>query len=130
MDMVRAKGIAQELLGRSVGGWSVGDYVGNGASAVVVKAERAGQLAALKLIDPEMIERFGLDQQRARVKRERELVGHTQPNLVQIFDSGYCEDSKWLFVAMGYLNLPKLTKMVVDFPRDRIRPIITGSRSC
>ena len=100
MDIVRAKRIAAELRGRFVGGWQVGDYAGNGASAVVLKAERGGQLAALKLIDPEMVERFGLDQQRARVERERELVGHAEPHLVKIFDGEYCGETGYLFVAM------------------------------
>lgn len=93
MDTVRAKRIAEELRDRFVGGWKVANYAGNGASAVVVAAERAGQHLALKLIDPELIERFGIEQQLARVHREQELAGHTEPHLVQIFDGGYCEET-------------------------------------
>ena len=124
MDTVRAKRIASELRGRFVGGWKVGDYAGNGASAVVLAAERAGRHAALKLIDPEMIERFGIEQQLARVQRECELVGHTEPHLVQIFDGGYCEQTSYLYIAMEYFGLPQLTKMISSFPRDRIGAII------
>jgi hypothetical protein len=38
MDKVRARRIAAELQGTSVGGWTIGDYLGNGASAVVLTA--------------------------------------------------------------------------------------------
>ena len=50
--------MATELLGQRVGEWTVGPYRGNGYSAVVVEAEKEDQNAALKIIDPEMIERF------------------------------------------------------------------------
>jgi hypothetical protein len=47
MDKVRAKRMAAELKGELVGGWLVGDYLGNGASAVVLSAQREDQWAAL-----------------------------------------------------------------------------------
>lgn len=124
MDKVRAKRIASELQGRSVSGWTVGEYIDNGASAVVVSAERASQTAALKLIDPELVERYGAEQQLARIHRERELVGHSQPHLVRIFDGGKCEETGYLFIAMELLVQPKLTALVPSFPREQIGPII------
>jgi serine/threonine protein kinase len=124
MDKVRAKRIATELHGRTVGGWLVGEYLGNGASAVVVSAERSGQAAALKLVDPEMVERYGAPQQLARIERERGLAGHTERNLVKIFDGGQCKDTGCLFVAMELLTLPALTTLIPHFPRGRIGPLI------
>lgn len=124
MDKVRAKRIAAELRGRAVSDWTVGEYIDNGASAVVLTAERGSQIAALKLIDPELVERYGAEQQLARIRRERELVGHDQRHLVKIFDGGRCEITGYLFVAMELLIQPKLTAIVPNFPRERIGPII------
>jgi serine/threonine protein kinase len=124
MDKVRAKRIAAELRGQSVGGWMVGDYIGNGASAVVVAAERAGQVAAVKIIDPEFVERYGAPQQLARVQRECDLIGHAERHLVQLFDGGQCRDSGYLYIAMELLAHPQLTTLVPTFPRERIAPII------
>ena len=59
-----------------MGEWTVGPYRGNGYSAVVVEAEKEDQNAALKIIDPEMIERSGIENQLRRVLREKELAGH------------------------------------------------------
>jgi eukaryotic-like serine/threonine-protein kinase len=124
MDKVRAKRIAAELKGLSVSGWTIGEYIDNGASAVVLTAERGGQTAALKLMDPELIERYGEEHQLARIRRERVLVDHDEPHLVKIFDGGQCENTGYLFVAMELLTQPKLTALVASFPRERIGPII------
>jgi eukaryotic-like serine/threonine-protein kinase len=124
LDEVRAKRIAAELRGRLVGAWTVGGYLGNGASALVVSAEREGQIAALKLIDPEMVERFGAAKQLTRIERERELIGRTEPHLVKIFDGGLCPTTDYLYVVMELLPHPALTKMISAFPRERIGPVI------
>jgi eukaryotic-like serine/threonine-protein kinase len=124
MDLVRAKRITAELRGRRVGAWTIGDYLGNGASAVVLSAERDGKVAALKLIDPEMVERYGVDRQLARIERERELIGKSEPHLVQIFDGGRCPDTDYLYVAMELIPHPALTSLIRVFPTDRIGPVI------
>jgi serine/threonine protein kinase len=124
VDKVRAKRIAAELRGRSVNGWLVGDYLGNGASAVVVSAAHNEIIGALKLIDPEMVERYGRAQQLARVERERILIGHDHPNLVKIFDGGECPETEYLVVVMESLALPELSSLVPLFPRERIGPVI------
>lgn len=124
MDQVRAKRLVAELKGQSVGDWLVGDYIGNGASAVVATATRGDQEAALKLIDPEMVERYGANQQLQRVKLQRSLRDHNQPNIVKIFDGGCCAQTKYLYLVMQKLTLPTLTSVVPDFPRHRIGVII------
>jgi serine/threonine protein kinase len=124
MDLVRAKRIAAELRGRRVGGWVVSDYLGNGASAVVLSAKRDGVLAALKLIDPEMVERYGQDKQLMRIERERGLVGHSNEHLVKIFDGGVCADTNYLYIVMELIPHPALTALIPTFPRERIGPVI------
>jgi hypothetical protein len=107
--------IAAELRGKSIGGWLVGEYLGNGASAVVLTAEREGQAAALKLIDPEMEERYGAAQQLARIERQRALGGHPHQHLIQIFDGGRCPETNYLYLAMELLAYPPLTALVSRF---------------
>lgn len=124
MDQVRAKRMAADLKGQPVGDWVVGDYLGNGASAVVVSAERQEQVAALKVIDPEMAERHGAEQELHRVELESSLSGHDHPHLIQIFDGGLCSETGYLYVVMELLTFPRLTSLVPAFPRERIGPII------
>jgi eukaryotic-like serine/threonine-protein kinase len=123
MDSVRAKRIAAELRGQSIGGWLVGEYLGNDASAVVLTTERDGQTGALKLIDPEMEERYGAAQQVARIELQRALVGHAHQHLIQIFDGGRCPETNYLYLAMELLAYPPLTALVPRFPREQIGPV-------
>ena len=91
-------------------------------SAVVLSGERDGKVGALKLIDPEMLERYGLAQQLTRIERERELIGHTEPHLVKIFDGGQCPDTQYLYVVMELIPHPALTTMITMFPRSVLAP--------
>jgi eukaryotic-like serine/threonine-protein kinase len=124
MDLVRAKRIAAELRGRLVGGWVVNHYIANGASAVVLSAERDGVRAALKLIDPEMVERYGQEKQLMRIERERGLVGQSTEHLVKIFDCGMCPATNYLYIVMEFMPHPALTALIPSFPRERIGPVI------
>ena len=127
MDRFRAVRMTQELAGTAVGGWTVGKYLGNGASGLVVRAEKDGQQGALKIIDPEIVERHGEAQQLARVERERDLTGHKHPYLVKILDGGTCVTSGYLFLVMELLDMSvhmTLTEAVATLPRERIRPLI------
>lgn len=124
MDKVRARKMAADLRGKAVSGWVVGDYLGNGYSAVVLSADRAGQKGALKIIDPEMVERWGPDHQRVRILREKQLVEHRHPNLVEIFDGGECASTGHLFITMELLAPNTLTKRLRRVPRERIGSLI------
>ena len=121
MDKTRARRMATELLGQRVGEWTVGPYRGNGYSAVVVEAEKEDQNAALKIIDPEMIERSGIENQLRRVLREKELAGHGHSNLVDILDAGQCPESGHLFVAME-----RLSPLTLGRVRSRLQPAQIG----
>ena len=116
--------MAQELRGRQIGGWAVGDYLGNGFSAVVLSATRGETRAALKVIDPEMIERYGIDRQLARIAREKRLEGHTHPNLVKILDGGQCPETAHLYVTMELLEPLTLGDVRLTLPESRIAPLI------
>lgn len=59
MDEVRARKIAEELFGLILDGWSIGEYIGHGKSAVVVKGTQDEKSCALKFFDSELIEKFG-----------------------------------------------------------------------
>ena len=116
MDKQRALAIAGKLSGQSVGGWNVGEYLGNGCSAVVLSATMAGRKAALKIIDPEMVERAGLEKQLARIRREKSLKGHGHPHLVEILDGGKCEVTNYLYVAMELLEPRTLGQVLENVP--------------
>ena len=59
MDRYRAERIAKELKGKQVGNWTVHEYINNGKSAVLLKATKNEDVAALKLFDPDLVEAFG-----------------------------------------------------------------------
>ncbi len=124
MDAARAQRIFSDLQGVSVGGWIVSRYIGHGGSAVVLEGRRGGVVSALKLIDPELVERFGKERQIARIRREGELIAHDNPYLVKIYDANVCLETDYLYVAMELLETPTLTDLIPDFPRDKILPIL------
>ena len=84
MDQFRAKRIADDLQGKEVGGWVVLDYINYGKSSLVVKATRKGEDAALKIFDPDLVERFGRKTQLERIEREKSLIGKPHPNLEEM----------------------------------------------
>jgi serine/threonine protein kinase len=125
MDHARAARIARELAGQQVGDWKIEHLINNGGSAAVFFGRNAtGQEAAVKLFDPELIERYGERVQRERLQRELELVGQYHPNLVEILDGGTCDRSGYDYVAMRYYPWRTLKECVSDFPRDRISTAI------
>lgn len=122
MDKHAAEKLKADLLGKPVGGWSVEEYINHGKSAAVFKAVKGSQMAALKVFDPELVDRYGRDNQRKRIERERSLVGKHHPNLVQIYDGG--EDGEYLYVAMEYFPGKNLAEVLKDIPEREIRPLI------
>jgi len=79
MDAVRANRMAKELAGKAVSGWRVRQLIDNGKSALVLEAERDGQLAALKVYDPELVDASGKESVLERIAREVGLIGHDHP---------------------------------------------------
>ena len=75
MNQQVADRMSAELVGKSVGGWHIQKYINHGKSAAVLLAERADQTAALKIFDPEIVERYGRSVQLKRIDREKALIG-------------------------------------------------------
>jgi serine/threonine protein kinase len=125
MDKARAYKWSSELVGKPIGGWIVDELLGQGKSAIVVKAQRGDQIGALKLFEPELVERFGSEAQLERIEREKSLIGKKLPNLVTVLDGG--EHDSLLFVVMEYLPSPwkPLCDCLADVPRAAIWPLIS-----
>jgi serine/threonine protein kinase len=115
--------MTKELTGRTVGGWNVLEYIGAGKSALVLRASKEGQIGALKIFDPELVERFGRSVQLERITRELRLRDKKHPSLITIFDGG--ESEGLLFVVMEYIQAPNLANVLGELPRNRIRPLIS-----
>ncbi len=125
MDPTIAERMTEEITGKSVGGWSVGSFLGAGKSALVFECARDDTIAALKVFDPDLVNRYGKDTQLERIRRELSLVGKRHPNLVQIYDGGECPDTGYLFVVMELIPGSNLEDKLADVPRDRIPPIMS-----
>jgi len=117
--------MTDELLGKPIGGWEIHHFLGSGKSAIVFQATREEKIAALKVFDPELIERFGRNVQLARIDRELQLRGKPHPNLVSVLDGGECPASGHLFVAMQFADAPNLAEVTKVVPRDRIGSIVS-----
>ena len=100
------------------------EFLGAGKSALVLKAEKAGQIAALKIFDPDLIKKYGETTQVGRIEREKRLIGKSHPHLVRIYDGGKCSVTGHLFVAMECIPAKDLAQVLTAVPRDRIRPLI------
>lgn len=124
MDPTVAKRMESELVGKLVGPWLIDRLLGSGKSAVVFRATHSGREAALKVFDPDLVERVSEPTQLERIEREKRLIGQRHENLVQIYDGGKCELTKYLFIAMERIDAPDLEKVLQEVPRDRIRPLI------
>ena len=123
MDKHSAKKLTAELLGQTVGGWFVEKDINYGKSAVVFLASKDTQKAALKVFDPEIVDRYGRDAQQKRIKRERSLIGKSHPNLVRVYDGG--EQAGFLFVVMEHFDGKNLAEVLLDIPPLAVRQLIS-----
>jgi len=124
MDSIIAERMKKALVGAEVSGWHVTEFLGAGKSALVLKATKAGQIAALKVFDPDLIKKYGESTQLARIEREKRLIGQSHPHLVGIYEGGKCASTGHLFVAMEYIPAKDLAQLLTAVPRDKIRPLV------
>jgi serine/threonine protein kinase len=124
MDKVVAARLEGELLGQDIGGWRLSGCIGYGKSAIVFQAERDNREAAVKVFDRELVERFGRDAQRARVLREKSLVGRHHENLIDILDAGEDEARELFFVAMARFRGRNLASALRELPHERVSDLI------
>ena len=123
MDKYSVEKLGANLLGQTVGGWLVEKYINHGKSAVVFLASKGAQRAALKVFDPEIVDRYGREAQRKRIERERSLMGKSHPNLVSVYDGG--EQGEFLFVVMEHFNGKNLAEVLLDIPPSEVRSLIS-----
>lgn len=125
MDSSQAKQFAEQLLQKgTVANWNLHSFLGFGKSAVILKAEKNGQEAAIKVFHRELIDRFGLPAQMIRIERERMLIGTTHPSLVQIIDGGMCNDVNLPYVVMELVPGEILSNVLEVIPRTSIESMI------
>src|SRR5262249_37310977 len=117
-----AEKMSRDLAGKTFGGWRIEKYLNHGKSAVVFLAEKSGQIAALKIFDPEIVDRYGKDGQLTRIQRERNLIGKSHPNLVSVYDGG--ADNGLLFIVMEYFAGSNLKDCLEVIPVDEVRSLI------
>lgn len=124
MDREKAEALAKSLIGTTLDGWTIERYRNHGKSAAVFIASMGGQLAAVKVFDTELIERYGDQTQLERINRELDLRGHTHENLVSIYGGGYDEERDLYFVVMEFLDGPNLKEALDTIPASKIADLI------
>lgn len=124
MDRQLAKRLYADHKGHCIGGWPVSDFINSGKSAVVFRSDRGSESAALKVFDPDLVERFGEAAQYQRIERELSLRGKEHPHLVRILDGGKCQRTGLLYVVMERIDSPNLADVIKKVPRDRVWPLI------
>jgi serine/threonine protein kinase len=113
----------QGLIGRHFGPYRVLSQLGEGGMGTVWLAERVDGLftrrVALKLVHPALMGRSMSE----RVAREREILASlNHPNIAQLFDAGFAEDSQ-PYLALEYVEGTPLTQYCDDHQlgvRDRL----------
>lgn len=125
MDEIRANRMTEELIGKSVGQWELIQYLGCGKSALVFEGMCLGRKGAVKVFDPEMVQRFGKGTQLQRIQRELLVRDKIHENLICIIDGGECSATGYLFVVMECLEGTTLESVIKDIPRNDIQLIIS-----
>ncbi len=123
MDKYSAEKMSVELLGKSIGGWHLESRINYGKSSVVFFASKNGKKAALKVFDPEIVNRYGRDTQLERINRELSIIGKSHPNLVEVYDGG--EQGDLLFIVMEYFYGKNLAEVLLDIPPAEVRSLIS-----
>lgn len=124
MDKVKAKILEGALRGKLIRDWKVDRLINHGKSAAVFLAYQGTEPVALKIFDDELIERYGDQTQRERIKRELELVGHSHPHMVKILGGGFDDITNNHYLVMQYLEGPNLKECLGDVPAENIANLI------
>ncbi|MGK3995653.1 serine/threonine-protein kinase [Sorangium sp. So ce1024] len=124
MDRIVAERMEKELTGQAIGGWTLGERIGHGKSALVFRAFRGTQEGAVKIFDRELVSKFGKDAQRERVLREKSLVGKRHPHLIDILDAGEDTVHDVFFVVMALFHGKNLAEALPAVPYIRAHELI------
>lgn len=88
MHIQKINAFKTKFLGRDLAGYHIVEFINNGKSAVVFKAEKNGEIVAVKIFDPELISTLSDGTQEKRIEREITLRGQKHPCLIEILDGG------------------------------------------
>jgi hypothetical protein len=124
VDAEKAKSLTDRLLGKTLDGWIIEGYKNHGKSAAVFQGQKAGQTAAVKVFDTELIERYGDQAQLARIRRELELRGQKHENLVSIYGGGHDAAENLYFVVMEFLDGPNLKEALPSIRPEQIPDLV------
>ena len=111
----------ENFQGKSFDGWVVDSKIDEGNTAVVFHAGKGSDEAAVKIYKPEFLKQTG-DAEYERVERQKDLIGHSHPSLVQILSTG--EKNGYLYVVMQYVKGRTLDYVSGDVPVYRIKAIL------
>lgn len=114
------------LTGTCFLGWNLVEELGRGADGVVYLVTDGSSNRALKIFFPESLHNNGLEEQLERLELQLMLAGKKQhPNLVEVFDGGFCEEYKTIYLFMEYVEGLTLDKLIGKLPASSIAPLIT-----
>lgn len=116
--------LIDRLKGTEIGGWTLERSLGKGASAVVFKGHKGNQDAAIKVYKPDMVRKYGENNEIDRITRQTKLIGTKHPHLISIFDGGQDSNQGDLYLVMEFLEGKSLDRWRKDVPVDRIGPLI------
>ena len=125
MDRVSANRLLETLRDEPFLGHEVQELLGYGKSAAVYKATVGGdgRTVALKIYDPDLLDRYGAEVQEERLNRELSLVESSCPNVVQVFGGGPAEigGRSTFYLAMEFIEGRDLSYWVTpdNRPEDR-----------
>lgn len=125
VDEIRARRMAEELVGKSIGHWQIIEYLGSGKSALVFKGRCYEEEGAVKVFDPELVQRYGKNTQLQRIRRELSVRDKCHEHLVRIIDGGECTATGHLFIVMECVEFPTLESVIKNIPRNKIKDIIS-----
>jgi serine/threonine protein kinase len=106
MDRYKSLELEKILKGTKLNDYKVIEFINNGKSAAVFKAEKSGKFFALKIFDNEMIERFGHEIQTRRIEQEILLKNHSIENLVKIYEGGKAtvDEQQYYYIIMELIE--------------------------
>src|SRR5579871_5557044 len=113
--------LAQKICAQK--GWSLGAFLGAGATAAVFEVQTPKGLLALKIYDPKFLK--GRVGELVRVRFDialKQLKGHNCPNLVSIEDGGQIDDT--IYMAMERVAGECLGDVLKQVPATEIRSIV------
>lgn len=125
MDLVKAHELEALLKGRAIDGWVIEKYVNHGKSAAVFAGRKGGDVAAVKIFDRELIEKYGDKVQLARIQREKDLSDRIHENMVRIYGGGFDGGTESHYIIMGFVEGNNLAEMLPGLPYEKIPSLIS-----